>query len=396
MKYKDFKGLQISKLGFGAMRLPVTETNGPIDEEKALELVRYAYENGVNYFDTAYFYHQGKSEDFVRKALSKYPRDTWYVADKFPGNFMKVENGKLKIDASFANIEGHLFNNCAEVFELQLKKCGVEYFDFYLLHNVAEESYDLYTDEKLGIIDYLLEQKKLGRIKHLGFSTHAKYETFEKFLNKYDCFEFVQVQLNYLDWTLQDAQAKYKLLESKGIPIVIMEPIRGGKLASPGKTAAEILKKARPEYSPAQWSFRHILSLENVLVTLSGMSTMEQLKENIEIFDKEVPFTQSDLETLEKVAKSMSAFIPCTSCRYCCDTCPKALDIPTLIGAYNEAIYEFSWIVQDVLNGISEDKKPATCISCGACSPLCPQNIDIPDVLHKLAKIIEKNKQATN
>ena len=396
MKYANFKNLKLSKLGFGVMRLPVTEVNGPLDEEKAIELLRYAYENGVNYFDCAYFYHQGKSEDIFRKALSKYPRDTFYLADKLPGNFMTVENGKLKIDVGFANIEGETFNNCAEVFEYQLERCGVEYFDFYLLHNVSEDTYDLYTDEKLGFIDYLLEQKENGRIKHFGFSTHAQYDTLEKFLNKYDCFEFVQLQVNYLDWTLQEAGRKYELLEKHGLPVVVMEPIRGGKLAFPGESAVEILKAARPEYSPATWSFRHLLSLPNVLVILSGMSTMEQLKENLDTFGVDAAFTQSDRETLEKVAESMSAFIPCTECRYCCGVCPQSLDIPTLIGAYNEAVYEFSWMVQDILEVIPEDKKPAECIACGACSPLCPQKIDIPDVLHKFAAIIEKNEQSSN
>jgi len=389
MNYVDFKNLKISKLGFGAMRLPVTEEGGPLDEEKAIELLQYAYENGVNYFDAAYFYHKGESEGILRKALSKYPRETWYLADKLPGNFMEVEDGKLKIEVGFANIEGEIFNNCAEIFELQLKRCGVEYFDFYLLHNVCEDTYDLYTDEKLGFIDYLLSEKKNGRIRHLGFSTHAEYETLEKFLNKYDCFEFVQLQMNYLDWTLQEAGKKYELLTSRGLPVVVMEPIRGGKLASPGKAAVGMLKSVRPEYSPAQWSFRHLLSLPNILVILSGMSNMQQLKENLDTFSTDVPFTQTDKDTLDKVAESMAAFVPCTSCRYCCDVCPKALDIPALISAYNEAAFEFSWIAEDMVAKFSEDKKPGACIRCGACMPLCPQNIDIPEILHKFAAIIE-------
>ena len=393
MKYTNFKDLKLSQLGYGIMRLPTVETNGPVDENKAEELIRYAYENGVNYFDTAYIYHGGESERIIGKMLSRFPRDTWYLANKMPGNFLKIEDGKIKFEAGFIKTGAEFYNHVSEIFELQLRKCDVEYFDFYLLHNVSEETFDLYTDEKLGIANYLLEQKKLGRIKHFGFSTHAKPETLEKFLDIYDCFEFAQLQVNYLDWTLQDANKNHEILTQHGLPIIAMEPVRGGKLANPGKRASATLKAARPDLSPAAWAFRYLQELPNIAVVLSGMTTMEQVKENLEIFSKDDPMTESEKAALQKAIDEIATFVPCTSCRYCCDTCPQTLDIPNLIGLYNEAAYEFSWIVVDALALLSEEEKPAACIRCGVCTPHCPQNIDIPDILHKFAEIIEKNNK---
>jgi len=179
MIYKDFKNLKLSTLGFGAMRLPTTKEPEKIDEEKATELFEYAYNNGVNLFDTAFFYHGGESESLLGKVLDKFPRDTWYLADKFPGNMMDYEDGKLLFDAEWAGMEKMTFNDPLEVFEHQLKNSGVDYFDFYMVHNIAESTYDLYTNEKLGIVKCLVEQKKAGRIKHLGISTHGRYETID-------------------------------------------------------------------------------------------------------------------------------------------------------------------------------------------------------------------------
>jgi predicted aldo/keto reductase-like oxidoreductase len=215
MIYKEFQGKQLSMLGFGAMRLPV-DGNGTIDEEQVKRMAAYAMENGVNYFDTAYPYHGGESERVMGRVLSAYPRESWYLATKYPGHQI-LSTGY----------------NPAEIFEEQLCKCGVEYFDFYLLHNVYEKSMETYLDPQWGIIDYFKEQKRLGRIRHLGFSTHAATPGLEKFLDACgDDMEFCQIQLNYLDWTLQDAASKYELLAKRGIPVWVMEPVRGGKLAA--------------------------------------------------------------------------------------------------------------------------------------------------------------------
>ena len=201
---------ELSLLGFGAMRLPLNE-DGSIDEKQVFEMVKYASEHGVNYYDTAYPYHQGNSEVVMGKALKQLPRESYCLATKYPGH---------QIASSY---------NPAEIFEIQLKKCDVEYFDYYLLHNVYENSIQVYTDSKWGIIDYFIKQKELGRIKHLGFSCHGSAELLKEFLDGYgDKMEFCQIQLNYLDWTLQDAKAKYELLTERNIPVWVMEPVRGG------------------------------------------------------------------------------------------------------------------------------------------------------------------------
>jgi len=372
--------------------MPTEENFGPIKEAEAIELIEYAYEHGVNYFDTAFFYHSGKSEQLIGKALAKYPRDTWYLADKMPGNMMDVVDGKLKLDLSGMNMGDLLFDSPAEIFELQLKNCGVDYFDFYLLHNVCESTYELYSDEKIGFISYLLEQKKNGRIRHFGFSSHANPDTIGAFLDRYDCFEFAQIQINYLDWTLQKAGEFYDILTKHNIPVIAMEPVRGGKLANPGEKETAMLKAVRPDDTPAAWAFRFLQSLPNMPVILSGMTTMEHLRENIELFSKNDPVTESDKALLQQVVESIADFVPCTSCRYCCDSCPQKLDIPLLISTYNEAAVEIAWIVNSTLGSLAEDKKPQACVGCGVCSPLCPQNIDIPDIMAKFVALLGSGK----
>ena len=389
MVYYDFKGKKLSTLGYGGMRLPTSDSKGRVvDEKEAAKLIDYAYQSGVNFFDTAFFYHAGTSEMNMGKILSKYPRDTWYLADKLPGNFIEIVDGKIFMDIEFMGMK-HTFNTPKEIFEYQLKNAGVDYFDFYMLHNVAESTYDLYTDEKVGILACLLEEKKNGRIKHIGFSTHGRYETIEKYLDTYDCFEFILMQLNYLDWTMQEAGRKYDIITKHNIPIFVMEPVRGGKLAKMEGDGLDILKASKPDDSAARWAFRFLQSLPNVAVVVSGMSTMEQVVENIEIFKTKEVLTDAEKEVLKKVVDNMASFVPCTTCRYCCDSCPKDLDIPMLIATYNEAANEFGWYVNDVMDTLSDAEKPSACIACGACSPKCPQDIDIPDVLSKFDVLLK-------
>ena len=266
MIYKEFQDLKLSSLGFGAMRLPTLgdQPDAAIDEEITAGMIARAIENGVNYFDTAYGYHNGQSEVVMGKLLRKYPRDSYCLASKFPGydlsNMNKVE----------------------EIFEEQLKKCGVEYFDFYLLHNVYEKNIDAYLNPEYGILEYLLQQKKAGRIRHLGFSAHARYETLEHFLKACgEHMEFCQIQLNYLDWKLQDAKAKVELLNAYHMPVWVMEPLRGGRLAQLSEENTEKLKTLRPEEEIPAWAFRFLQSVPGVTVVLSGMSNMEQMEKNI-------------------------------------------------------------------------------------------------------------------
>ena len=366
MIYKDFQDLKLSALGFGTMRLPVIGDQGdvPIDEEKTAQMVAYAIENGVNYFDTAYGYHAGQSEVVIGKVLAKYPRDSYYLATKFPGydlsNMDKVE----------------------AIFEEQLKKCGVEYFDFYLFHNVYEKNIDPYLDPKNGILDYLLKQKENGRIKHLGFSAHGRYDTMKRFLDAYgEHMEFCQIQLNYLDWKLQDAKAKVELLNSHNIPIWVMEPLRGGRLASLSQENEAKLKALRPQEEIPAWAFRFLQSIPGVTMVLSGMSNMEQMEKNAATFSQDLPLKDQEMEALMEVADSMLDILPCTACRYCVTHCPQGLDIPTLLALYNETRFANGLITHMAVDALEEDKRPDQCIGCQNCEAVCPQQLKIASAM---------------
>lgn len=364
MIYREFQGDQLPLLGFGAMRLP--QIDGQIDTELTDKMVAYAMEHGVNYFDTAYPYHGGMSERVIGKILAKYPRTSFYLADKYPGH---------------QTLEDY---DPAKIFEEQLQRCGVEYFDFYLLHNVYEKSINLYLDPELDILGYFLEQKRIGRIKHLGFSTHAQLPTMKRFLEA--CgqhMEFCQIQLNYLDWTLQYGKEKCQLLKEYGIPVWVMEPVRGGKLAD---FKNEALTAARPEASTASWGFRFLQGIDNVSMILSGMSNMEQLMDNVATFADKDPLTEQETQLVLSIAEGMKNAIPCTGCRYCCDGCPKGLDIPAMMSICSDI--RFAPVVNTVMmiQAMPKEKQPSACIGCGLCTQICPQNIDIPAVMVELSE----------
>lgn len=369
MIYKELCGERLSRLGMGNMRLP-TKGEGmsaPIDEEKAQEIIDYVYASGVNYYDTAYMYHGGESERFIGRALKKYPRESYHLASKMP-NYPLAER------------------SVGDIFEEQLQKCGVDYFDFYLLHNLSEGSVDTFTDPEKGVIPYLLEQKKNGRIRHLGLSSHAKPETLERFLDSYDCFEFVQIQLNYLDWDLQDAKRQYEIITDHGMPVWVMEPCRGGRLASLSEKADALLKAAEPNRSIASWAFRYVASLPNVGVILSGMTLLPQAQDNVKTFSEEAHLTEKEQATLAQALELMrqELNVPCTACHYC-DGCPMELDIPGLLSIYNAmAIDKNSFTAMAQLE--QQPKKPDACIACGACKEKCPQRIDIPAVMDKFSR----------
>ena len=372
MYYHEFRGLSLSALGFGCMRLP-TLPDHTIDREQVFAMTDYALSHGVNYFDTAYPYHESLSEVVVGEALRRHPREQWYLATKYPGH---------QIAKSY---------DPAAVFEEQLKKCGVEYFDFYLLHNVCESSLAAYLDPRWNIIGYFQEQKRLGRIRHLGFSTHARPETLRQFLDLHgQDMEFCQIQLNYLDWTLQDAKAKVELLRERHIPIWVMEPVRGGRLVSLSGEEAAPLHAACPGRTAAEWAFRFLQGIPEVTVTLSGMSSMQQMMENIATFDACRPLTGEEQATLLATAERMKNALPCTACRYCTHGCPMGLDIPMLIAAYNDAHFKQSNTVGMQMDALPADKRPSACIGCGACAAICPQKIDIPAAMADLAAILER------
>lgn len=373
MVYKNFKNLKLSALGMGAMRLPVINGNdADIDEATTAQMVDYSMKHGINYYDTAWGYHNGQSEIVMGKVLAKYPRDSYYIATKFPGydlsNMTKVE----------------------EIFEKQLEKTRMEYFDFYLFHNVCEKNIDYYLDEKYGIFKYLMEQKKNGRIKHLGLSIHGSYEVLKRFLDKYgEYMEFCQVQLNYLDWTFQKAKDKVELLNKLNIPIWVMEPVRGGKLARLDSKYEERLMNLRPDESVPAWAFRFLQSLPNVTMILSGMSNPEQLKRNIETFKEDKPLNQKEMETLLGIADDMVKVnaLPCTACHYCTSHCPKGIDIPTLLEIYNEdCVTGGGFIAPMRLSTISKEKQPSACIGCRSCEKVCPQQIKISEAMTNFVK----------
>ena len=361
----------LPRLGFGAMRLP-TLADGSVDEELTRSMVDYAMAHGVNYFDTAVPYHSGTSEIIMGKALAKYPRESFFLADKFPGH---------QVASTY---------DPAAMFEDQLKKCGVAYFDYYLLHNVSEASIDTYLDPRWGIIDYFIEQRRLGRIRHLGFSTHGRPDMMEAFLDQYgEHMEFCQIQLNYLDWTLQQAKEKYEMLTKRGIPVWVMEPVRGGKLATLGQADTAKLKSLRPDESVAAWAFRFLQGLPNVAVTLSGMSNMDHVVDNVATYAEEKPLNEEEMAAVMAIAEGMKNTVPCTGCRYCCDGCPMGLDIPAMIATLNDLRFAPSTNSAMWLEFTSEDKRPTACVSCGQCSQICPQNIDIPAALRELAQRLE-------
>lgn len=370
MYYNHVCGHDLSALGFGLMRLPTTP-DGEIDKAAMQQMVDCAMASGVNYYDTAFPYHAGKSETAIRECMKRYPRESYYLADKFPGH---------QIADTY---------DPAAVFEKQLKKCGVDYFDFYLLHNVNETSLKVYLDERWGIIPYFLEQRRLGRIRHLGFSCHGRLPLLREFLDKWGHeMEFCQIQLNYLDWTLQDAKAKYELLTERNIPVWVMEPVRGGKLANLPAEDAEALSRLRPGDSAASWCFRWLQGLDNVKMVLSGMTTLPQMEDNIATFAARCPTTAEENRVLAAIAEKMSHAVPCTACRYCCDGCPVELNIPMLINMYNDLSVYASSNVAMLLDAMDKSQWPTACVGCGQCAAICPQGIDVPGTMTALSEKI--------
>lgn len=375
MIYRNFKDKELSLLGFGAMRLPMTEVNGEkcVDEELTDKMLAYAIENGVNYFDTAYPYHGGESERILGKLLNKYPRESFYLATKYPGH---------QISESY---------DPEAIFEEQLKKCQVDYFDFYLLHDICESSIDTYEDERWGIIDYFIEQRRIGRIKHLGFSTHANIPCLKSFLEKHgEDMEFCQIQLNYLDWTLQQGKEKCELLNSYNIPIWVMEPVRGGKLANLSNEMSSDLMNMRSGVSTASWAFRFLQGIPGVTMILSGMSDMEQIIDNIKTFSKEEDLSDVEKDKLFFIAESLKNSLPCTACGYCVEACPAGLDIPYLMKECNEFRYQPGMNIGMRIDVLPDDKKPSACLECGSCKAICPQKIDIPAELKSFSDNLAK------
>lgn len=370
MLYKKFKDKKLSRLGMGNMRLPVAgdKQGAPVDHERAQEIIDFAMTNGVNYFDTAYVYHNGESEKFLGEALAKYPRDSYYLATKFfilAGDDYKA------------------------VFEEQLSRLKTDYIDFYLIHAIFDHTYQRYLD--CGCIEYLLEQKEKGRIKHLGFSSHANLENFTTFTNHHQ-WDFSMIVLNPYDWLFGTCKQEYEILAERKIPVIAMEPIRGGRLISLSSEAEKILKDARPNWSMAEWLLRWGKSRSESTVVLSGMSTINQIKENVPFFSDDAGLNAEEELLLYKALEAFKSEmqVPCTDCRYCVedDTCPLNINIPKFLEVYNTYKVDGPWALSG-LDNVETVGQPTDCTACGKCSERCPQSIDIQGIMGELSELIK-------
>lgn len=368
MIYKNFCEDKLSMLGMGCMRFPCDE-KGEVDLAETAELIDMCIKNGVNYFDTAWFYHDGKSEEIMGELLAKYDRSSYKLATKMPWTDIK----------SKADVE--------KIFATQLEHTRAGYFDYYLIHNVSEDTIDVFNNEEYGIVDFLYEQKKAGVIRHLGFSTHGSIPLMEEFIVKHkDKLEFCQIQLNWLDWTLQNAKEKVELLHKHGLAIWVMEPVRGGKLASLAESDENILKTFRPDDSIASWAFRFLQDIDGVTMILSGMSSRQQVMDNIKTFSQEKPLSDSERKAVLDIADRILSkkLMTCTSCRYCIPQCPKELDIPKLLRIYNDV-----YIMGRELTDMEHAVKSRECIGCGMCEKKCPQKIKISEFIRDFAEKLQ-------
>lgn len=370
------------KLGFGLMRLPLLNPDNPanIDVEQVKQMVDTFLERGFTYFDTAWMYHSFQSENVVKEALvDRYPRDSYTLATKLHAGFIKTKEDRDK------------------VFEEQRRKTGVEYFDYYLLHDIGFDHYKTYTD--LDCFRWLMDKKEKGLVRHIGFSYHDNAELLDKVLTEHPEFEFVQLQINYLDWESEGIQSRkcYEVAEKHHVPVIVMEPVKGGTLANVPDAVTKMFKEYHPDMSVPSWAIRFAASHENVALVLSGMSNMEQLLDNLSYMDELVPLNEEENALIRKAVEIINSTIeiPCTGCSYCTDGCPMNIAIPKYFSLYNadkQEIKTKSWMPQQEyysrLTGTFG--KASDCVACGQCEDVCPQHLPVIDYLQKVAEHFEK------
>jgi len=365
------KETEVSILGFGCMRFPTKE--GEVDIVASKKMVDYAIEHGTNYIDTAWPYHGGKSELVVQEILREYPRESYLLADKLP-----LWDVKTNEDVD-------------RIFHKQLEKCGVEYFDFYLIHAVNKQRYDQTIE--LNLFKQLEKFREEGKIKNIGFSFHDDLETFKKWADLYD-WDFCQIQLNYMDINHQQGMEGYEILTKKGIPVIIMEPVKGGSLVKYNEDIEGKMKTYRPNDSIASWGFRWVASLPNVKVILSGMSTMEQVKDNVKTFNDFEPLNSEEYSIIEEVRNDVLSLskVDCTSCNYCMP-CPHGVDIPGNFRVFNRhSMYKDDNYAKWAYGSAKKEGKSADmCVECGECLPKCPQYIEIPTQLGNFEEYLKDN-----
>lgn len=391
-------GDQISLLGFGCMRFPTIggdRYTGSIDEEPTRKMVEYAYSRGVNYFDTAWMYHRGESEAMIGSILKQYPRESFFLADKMPPSAKTLQEAK-------------------EIFSTQLERCGVEYFDYYLCHSISRQYVfqNLYIDQ--GVLDFLLEQKRQGRIRQLGFSFHGDLPLFEWLLNQPVEWDFVQIQMNWLDWRDEKriAEELYNRLAERKIPVIVMEPIRGGSLIDLPPQVEELLSANDPEMTAAEWALKFCASYPYVLSVLSGMTLMDHVVENCQTFTDFKPLSEEQIELLHQAADlyKMGRRIDCTDCLYCMP-CPYGVDIAGILRVYNKCVADMTLpnpnmrhdeeylrrrriFLNRYRNNVKESARADHCVGCDECSPKCPQGLMIPHQMERIDKLVEELRRS--
>ena len=370
MEYKEYRERKISRLGYGCMRFPLREgSETAIDEERAGKLLERALSGGINYFDTAYPYHGRTSEEFVGRVLGRHPRESYHLATKLP-----VFSVRSRQEAE-------------EIFSGQLERLRTDHFDFYLMHAMNAERFE--KVKELGLYDMLREKKEEGIIRNLGFSFHDSPAVLEKIVDEWP-FDFAQIQLNYLDWTLQNAERQYGVLSERGIPVMVMEPVRGGFLSRLPEEASRLLSSVHPEWSEAAWALRWVSSLPGVQVILSGMSAEDQLEDNLSTFSSLFPLGDEELEAIDTVREILlrANTIKCTGCRYCLP-CTKGILIPSLFSSYNTML-NTGGKESFVASYQGEKVKGSECVDCLKCVKACPQGLEI----NKLVKDVDKAAKA--
>ncbi len=371
MAFQEVKG----QLGFGLMRLP--KVGEEVDLQKTIEMVDYFLESGYTYFDTAYNYIDGKSEKIVKEALvNRHPRESFQLATKLPAWEIKGD-----------------INNVKKLFETSMERTGAGYLDYYLLHAISAENNKIYTDFKIW--DFVKDLKKQGLVKNYGFSYHDSAKNLEPILEAHPDVDFIQLQINYLDWESETIESRkcYELARKYNIPVIVMEPVRGGLLADIPEKADKVLKGLSTTESIASWAFKYCSNIEGVKMILSGMSTIEQVKDNVATFDNMKPLTEAESKAIDTVADIINSSdnVPCTNCKYCIEDCPQNINIPDIFGRYNMYLkfgdkkeiregYKFTTNG----GGIAGD-----CISCAACEGHCPQHIDIINKLSDVAAVFD-------
>ena len=365
-------GKEISRLGYGGMRFP--KNGDEVDMDAAVQLLRKAYEMGINYFDTAMVYHKGESEKIFGKAFEPYPRDSYLIADKM----------SIWLCSDEEDMKARFYN--------QLKTLKTDYIDFYLVHSLNRNHYKKVKD--LHCVEFLQQMKQEGKIKHLGFSFHDTYQVFTQILNDYT-WDFVQIQLNYLDWHNQGAEQLYRELERRNLPVMVMEPVRGGYLATIDSERAKPFLELEPQRSIASWAIRWVESLPQVAVVLSGMSDLQQLENNVATMTNFEPMNEQELAAIDRVVEEIRKVneIPCTGCRYCMD-CPMGVDIPEIFSIYSQykIFGKEKAFVQDYEEVVEHGNGAEHCVRCMACTTKCPQMIAIPDKLEMIAKLYAQKK----